>query len=372
MGLANGGGSYFAPTFSVHNIDGLPDGQWQGNATDYTTAVVGNRSIEWIRKVAGKGKPFFAYIAPKAAHEPFTPATWYKDYWHHSWPKTAPRPPSFNITYEQRANHHPTIAALDMFTNITVQCIDDVFKNRWRTLMSVDDVIKSVIDVTEELGVLNNTYFFYSSDHGFQLGELNLPFDKRNVYEFDIRIHLLARGPGITPGSTFGKLASNADLGPTFLDLAGLPPRADMDGKSFLPFIIGDRSKVPASVSRSLSRAGDAEKIASNWRDSLFIEYYYVGINNKCDTTHPIEEPDNNFIAVRHIDEKYGNILYAEFQNGTDGWVDFQKPDFYEMFDIDKDPWQLHNIYHKVDEKTKASLHQEVQTWLQCKGKNCP
>jgi len=370
--LANGGGSYFSPQFAVQNIDGLPNGTWKGNQTDYTTAVVGNRSIAWIRKVAGKGKPFFAYIAPKAAHEPFTPATWYKNHWDSSWPETSPRPPSFNCTAKQRANHHPTIAAMDMFTNKTVECIDNVYKNRWRTLMSVDDVIKAVIDVTEELGVLNNTYFFYTSDHGFQLGELNLPFDKRNVYEFDIRIHLLVRGPGIKAGSKFEMLASNVDLAPTFLELAGLSPRADMDGKSFLPLIISDHSQLPDSVQLSLSRTGNKATVAADWRDSLFIEYYYVGIDNKCGMAHPIEEPDNNFIAVRHLNNKYGNILYAEFQNATDGWIDFQNPNFYEMYNIDKDPWQLQNIYPTADKKVKAALHKELQNWLKCKGQNCP
>lgn len=370
--LANGGGEYFSPQFAVQNIDGLPNGTWKGSKTDYTTAVVGNRSIDWIRKVAKKGKPFFAYIAPKAAHEPFTPATWYKNYWDKSWPATSPRPPSFNCSAEIRADHHPTIAAMDMFTNDTVNCIDNVYKNRWRTLMSVDDVIQAVIDVTDELGVLHNTYFFYSSDHGFQLGELNLPFDKRNVYEFDVRIHLLARGPGIKAGSKLPMLASNVDLGPTFLDLAGLKPRADMDGKSLLPLMISDRSQLPDSVKLSLSRVDNVANYAANWRESLFIEYYYVGIDNKCGMNHPIEEPDNNFIAVRHMNKKYGNILYAEFQNGTTGWVDFKNPNFYEMYDIDKDPWQLHNIYSMVDNETKAALHKEVHQWLQCKGQNCP
>ena len=60
--------------------------------------------------------------------------------------------------------------------------------------MSVDDVIASVIGAVEKLGVADNTYFFYSSDHGFQLGEFNIPMDKRHVYEWDTKIHLLARG----------------------------------------------------------------------------------------------------------------------------------------------------------------------------------
>ena len=38
------------------------------------------------------------------------------------------------------------------------------------------------------------SYFMYSSDHGFQLGELNIAMDKRHVYDWDTRIHLLVRG----------------------------------------------------------------------------------------------------------------------------------------------------------------------------------
>ena len=56
-----------------------------------------------------------------------------------------------------------------MITAEAADVIEDVFKNRWRTLMSVDDVISEVIGLCGELGVENNTYFFYSSDHGFQL-----------------------------------------------------------------------------------------------------------------------------------------------------------------------------------------------------------
>ena len=74
--LANEGGDYIAPSFQTKNIAGLPDGGWKGNSSDYTTAVVGNASVQWIRKVVGEdaSRPFFAYVAPKAAHEPFQPA----------------------------------------------------------------------------------------------------------------------------------------------------------------------------------------------------------------------------------------------------------------------------------------------------------
>ena len=61
---------------------------------DYMTSVIGNKSVEWLDKVArmkgveGSSVPFFAYIAPHAPHVPATPAPWYE----HTLPETkAPR-----------------------------------------------------------------------------------------------------------------------------------------------------------------------------------------------------------------------------------------------------------------------------------------
>jgi hypothetical protein len=78
--LANDGGTYTAPSFQTYNIAGKPDGGWTGSSNDYTTAVVGNASIAWIESVAHKSKPWFAYIAPKAARallalDPSTPGS---------------------------------------------------------------------------------------------------------------------------------------------------------------------------------------------------------------------------------------------------------------------------------------------------------
>ena len=56
--LANGGGDYIAPAFSTFNAGpGIPDGHWHGTADNYTTAVVGNLSIHFIRQaVAARGE----------------------------------------------------------------------------------------------------------------------------------------------------------------------------------------------------------------------------------------------------------------------------------------------------------------------------
>mmetsp|Transcript_146131 Transcript_146131/g.207128 ORF Transcript_146131/g.207128 Transcript_146131/m.207128 type:complete len:535 (+) Transcript_146131:75-1679(+) len=375
--FANGGGSYFAPEFAVQNIDGMPDGSFKGNQSVYSTSIIGNVSLAWIRKVATGSAPFMAYIGPKAAHDPFQPAPWYADYWDPSWPATAPRPPSWNISAEARSKHHPTVANQAMLDDNAAACIDKAFKNRWRTLMSVDDLIDAVFRLTDELGVTDNTYFLYSSDHGFQMGELNLPQDKRNVYEFDTKIHMIVRGPGITAGSQVSFPGTNVDIGPTFLAMAGVSKPGNMDGKSFLPFIVQKSEDLPNSVSHGLGAQSVAE-FEAGWRDTVFVEHYRVGAGSYCGEGHHIDGVDNNFIAIRSMPgSKYGNFLYAEFQwaNGTnygEGNVDFKSPFIFEAFDMDADPWQMNNIYDSLNESMKASLHASVHAWLDCQGGTCP
>jgi N-acetylglucosamine-6-sulfatase len=45
------------------------------------------------------------------------------------------------------------------------QEIDSLFRNRWRTLISVDDLVEGLVGVAEELSIMDETYFFFSSDH---------------------------------------------------------------------------------------------------------------------------------------------------------------------------------------------------------------
>ena len=83
-------------------------------------------------------------------------------------------------------------------------------------------------------GLLDNTYFVFTSDHGYHLGEFGMPIDKRQPYEFDIRVPLIVRGPGVPANATSRAPAALVDMAPTFLDMAGLPPDDGHDGLSLL------------------------------------------------------------------------------------------------------------------------------------------
>merc|ERR1719469_864627 len=236
-----------------------------------------------------------------------------------------------------------------MISDDAAKVITGIFRNRWRTLMAVDDLIADVYQTIDELGLTNNTYFFYSSDHGFQLGQLNIMMDKRQVYEWDTKIHLLATGPGIKPGSSFAQPGTQVDIAPTLLGLAGVPAPQDMDGRSVVPFLVGSDAELPASTRQHLDTF-DVDAYRANWREEVFIEYYYVDYNTKCasgnttpqphnypksdswcatltdnsdcwaspngpaqgDECYSTEDPSNNFIALRRFEDGVGTV-YAEF-----------------------------------------------------------
>jgi hypothetical protein len=50
------------------------------------------------------------------------------------------------------------------------------------------------------------SYMVYTSDHGFHLGEMMMPYFKGQPYDTDLRVPFMIRGPGIAPGSTVSQV----------------------------------------------------------------------------------------------------------------------------------------------------------------------
>lgn len=287
--------------------------------------------------------------------------------------------------------------------------------------MSVDDAISDIFDTIEELGLIDSTYFFFSSDHGFQLGQFNIPMDKRNVYEWDTKIHLLVKGPGIAAGSSYSEAGTQVDVAPTVLGLAGVDAPANMDGKSLVPFLITDNKATLPSTQRHLGALGDVDLYRQSWRQEVFFEYYYCEYNIKCigadyarvpdkkcspgnypetesfcatltpgnnsdcwcnshkypsdpaGECYPTESTSNNFIAIRNV-TKESNTLYVEFQNGDLGKapIEFDNIEFIEYFDLDKDPLQMNNLAKSVSNEELKPISDRAHMWLHCSGKDCP
>ncbi len=168
-------------------------------------------------------------------------------------------------------------------------------------VQSIDDNVGRLLNWLDRSGLATNTVVFYTSDQGFFLGDHGL-YDKRFMYEASVRMPFIVRWPGVArPGSVQDAMAINPDFAPTFLDIAGLPVPADMQGRSLVPLLKGQR---PAA-----------------WRTSYYYRYYH----------DPGDHNTRAHYGVRTLTHKL---------------IHYWKKDQWEMFDLVKDPDELHNLYN--------------------------
>ena len=121
--------------------------------TTYQTSQIGNRTLRWLDAEAlPDPRPFFAYIGIHAPHYPAEPAPWHQGALQGL---TAPRTPNYNVSGEGKAQHvrqNPPLSA-------RAKCWQDRhFRDRWASLLAVDDMVGSIIEFLGKRHVLNDTF----------------------------------------------------------------------------------------------------------------------------------------------------------------------------------------------------------------------
>jgi arylsulfatase A-like enzyme len=172
----------------------------------------------------------------------------------------------------------------------------------------VDTQVGRVVAALKEMGVADNTYIFYSADHGAQGGggggrsQANPPFSggKGSVREGGIRVPLIAAGPGIQAGTVSHVRATGMDLLPTMLDLSGHPvpkhanpdARTEIEGGSLAPVLKGDGT---GEVKRSHEEIVIHFLYADNW--------FMLYVNGKPVAVDSIDFLRHNVVAVDLLPE---------------------------------------------------------------------
>jgi arylsulfatase A-like enzyme len=112
---------------------------------------------------------------------------------------------------------------------------------------NIDQQIGRVLAKLEEMGELENTYIFYTADHGIAIGRHGLQ-GKQNLYEHTWRVPMFVKGPGIKPGTRTPGNIYLGDLLATFCDLTGIAAPTTNEGTSFKPVLFGEKPSIRDTI----------------------------------------------------------------------------------------------------------------------------
>jgi len=326
--------------------------------TDYLTDVIDRKATEFLEFQSSKEfeQPFMMMLATPASHHPFTPAPQYEKYFLKENPY---RLPSFGVYGNDK--HWLLRQVSHPMSHDAFEYINNTFHARWQTLQSVDDMVANVAKRLEWFGVLDNTYIIFTSDNGFHLGQFSLPNDKRQLYEFDVRVPLMVRGPGIEKHLQSDAVALNIDLAPTIIDLAGGLVPENMDGISLKNVLFGKPNNEFARDSFTIEHSGESD----------------VGIPDACIGKRGIEigaglgvcKPDcvcedasnNTYVCIRTLNLRR-NDMYCKFMD-SEG--------FEEQYDLNDDPYQLANKASTLSSKEKNLYLRNLIHGSICSGDSC-
>jgi arylsulfatase A-like enzyme len=257
--------------------------EYGDDPSQYSTSVLKKKAVRFLEA----DDPFFLYFAPIAPHAPSTPA-----------PEDADAsielgwdpPPSFDEAdvSDKPGGGPPPFSAQD------VSAARSERGEMLRSLLAVDRAVERIVDAVETAGQMEDTYFLFTSDNGFLLGEHRL-LGKVWPYEESIRVPLVIRTPEPDAPRSSNELVLNIDLPATIAELAGVRPGLRQDGRSLVPLLAG----------REIS-----------WRSDFIVEFLGFA---------PAVPPYEGVRTRRH--------LYVEYRNGDQ-----------ELYDLRGDPYELGNL----------------------------
>lgn len=118
----------------------------------------------------------------------------------------------------------------------------------------LDEAFGRLLDALESLALAEQTVVLFTSDHGCHFRTRNAEY-KRSCHESSIRVPAAAQGPGFDGGGQVRELVSLLDLPPTLLDAAGIAAPPEMQGRSALRLMRGERADWPEEVFVQISES---------------------------------------------------------------------------------------------------------------------
>ena len=223
---------------------------YKGDGSDQPDWKAATKSIELLQSFKEDGNPFFLAIGLVRPH----------------YPNVAPE--QFFATYPYKQIKLPFVPKNDWndmpkagISNSNSQHFGiDKFPDNQRRMWSgylatvtfMDQQVGRILGALKVLGLDDDTAVFFTSDHGYLLGEHHF-WQKGNLREEVTRVPLIVKAPGQKPGKS-SSIVELVDLFPTACDLAGLSIPRSNQGDSLLPILKNPRAQIKRTALSFVAR----------------------------------------------------------------------------------------------------------------------
>lgn len=190
-------------------------------------------------------------------------------------------------------------------------------------VVMLDDHVGAIMDKLEKEGLAENTLFVFIADHNVEPGKIT-------CYEKGVNTPMIARWPGvIKAGTTTDALVNNADLLPTFVEIAkeGAEKKLAIDGQSFLPVLKGTGKP---NREYSYHENGYTRGISDG-------HYKYIALRFPDDLIEQMKSGELE-VAPNHLNMPWQNqtmVTIKYYPHYLDGD---------QLYDLEKDPFEQNNL----------------------------
>ncbi|ALJ05374.1 choline sulfatase [Pseudalgibacter alginicilyticus] len=220
--------------------DTINGGYWQGGK--HWSEILADDGISFLEKAKEKEVPFFMYLAFNAPHDPRQSPKKFVDMYpvdDIDVPKNfIPEYPYNEAAGAGRKLRDEKLAPFPR-TEYSVKVNRQEY---YAIITHMDEQIGRILEALEASGKADNTYVFFTADHGLAVGDHGF-IGKQNMYDSSMRVPMIMSGPNVPKGKTVDSFVYLQDVMATTLDIAGIEKPEQIDFHSLLPLAMGETNK---------------------------------------------------------------------------------------------------------------------------------
>ncbi|WP_119080676.1 sulfatase-like hydrolase/transferase [Chitinophaga alhagiae] len=279
-------GGHYRPRLHHYDSSGQYDHPFWGD--HFSSVYFADAAVDFLKSLQHATRPFLMYVAFTSPHDPRTPPTGYGRSYQAG---EISLPPNYLPMHPfDNGELHIRGEMLLPFPR-TKEAVKEEIAKYYAMISEVDHQISRILEQLKQTGKDKNTLIVFTSDNGLAVGQHGL-LTKQNPYESAMRVPLVFSGPGIPANKRVNAYVYLNDIYPTLCDMAGIPVPPGVEGSSL----------------KAAFGGGDF-----SGRDHLFFAYANL---------QRAVVKDSFKLACYNVNGQYP----------------------VQLFDLVKDPWELHNL----------------------------